>query len=50
MVDHLNRPVPASELKKAYAPAAQGYAASSQVLSFAESRSSAAAWLAEQLR
>jgi hypothetical protein len=50
MVDHLNRPVPGAELKKAYEPAVQGYAASSQAFSFAESRSSAGAWLVKQLR
>ena len=50
LVDHLNRPVSAGDLKKAYAPAVQAYVATPQALSLAESRSSPAAWLLQQLR
>jgi hypothetical protein len=37
-------------MKKAYAPAMQGYSATPQALSLADARSSAATWLLEQLR
>jgi hypothetical protein len=50
LVDHLNRPVSAADLKKAYDPTVQSYAARPQALSMAAARSSAAAWLLEQLR
>jgi len=50
MVDHMNRPVSADDLRKAYAPAIQGYATRPQALTFADQRSSAAAWLLEQLK
>lgn len=47
LVDQQNRPVSAADLKKTYA---QGYAAAPQALGLAEARSSAAAWLLDQLR
>src|SRR5262249_52143621 len=50
LVDQQNRLVSAAELKKAYEPAVQGYAAMPQALSFGETRSSAAAWLLGQLK
>jgi dienelactone hydrolase len=50
LVNHLNLPLAAADMKKAYEPAAQGYAATPQALSLAEARSSAAAWLLEQFR
>jgi cephalosporin-C deacetylase-like acetyl esterase len=50
MVDQRNRPVAGAGLKKAYEPAVQSYSARPQALSFADRRSSAAAWLLEQLR
>jgi cephalosporin-C deacetylase-like acetyl esterase len=50
LVDHLNRIVSAAELKKAYDPAIQGYAATPRALSLADARTSPAAWLLEQLR
>lgn len=50
LVDHLNRPVPAAEAKKQYEPAVQGYTAAPQALSFADGRSSPAAWLLEQVK
>lgn len=50
LVDHLNRPVSAGDMKKAYAPAMQGYTATPQSLSLGDVRSSAAAWLLEHLQ
>src|SRR5262249_23682342 len=50
LVDQQNRALTAADIKKAYAPAAQDYAAPPQALSFAETRSSAAAWLLESLK
>jgi hypothetical protein len=50
MVDHLNRPASAIQLKKEYAPAVAGYASTPRALSFGDDRSSASAWLVEQLR
>jgi dienelactone hydrolase len=50
MVDHLNRTVSGAELRKAYAPATQGYATAPRALTFTDQKSSAAAWLLEQLR
>jgi hypothetical protein len=50
LVDHKNLPVPAAALKKAYEPTVQAYAGSSDALSLAEARSSAAAWLLAQLK
>jgi len=50
LVDHLNRPVSAAEVKKVYEPAVQSYGARPQALGFADSRTSAATWLLEQLR
>ncbi len=50
LVDQQNRLLSATEAKKAYAPAVQSYAAALQALSFADQRSSAAAWLLAQLR
>jgi len=50
MVDHLNRLVPAAEVKKIYEPAVQSYAARPQALGFADNRASAATRLLEQLR
>jgi dienelactone hydrolase len=50
LVDHLSRSVSGGELKKAYDPTVQGYAATPQALELAETRSSPAAWLLQQLR
>ncbi|MBY0521821.1 MAG: acetylxylan esterase [Gemmataceae bacterium] len=50
LVDHRNQPVTADAMKNAYDAAVQSYSAKPQALSLAESRSSAAAWLLEQLR
>jgi CO/xanthine dehydrogenase FAD-binding subunit len=50
LVDHLNRGVSLSEMQRAYAPAMQAYAAAPRAISFAETRSSPAAWLVQQLR
>ncbi|MCC6418875.1 MAG: hypothetical protein IT429_11625 [Gemmataceae bacterium] len=50
MVDHLNRPVSAADLTKAYAPTARSYAAAPQALRLAGPRASAAAWFLEQLK
>jgi hypothetical protein len=50
MVDHRNQVRKADEVKKAYAPAVRAYAEQSKALSFADERSSAAAWLLEQMR
>jgi dienelactone hydrolase len=50
LVDHLNRPVSAAQMEKAYDPAVQGYAAAPTAITLNESRSSAAAWLLVQLR
>ena len=50
MTDHLNRAVSAAEVKKAYAPAVEQYGDNPKALTFADSRSSAGAWLLEQLR
>src|SRR5262249_53838952 len=50
LVGQPNRPVSAADVKKAYEPTTQGYVAASQAFSFAESRSSAAAWLLAQLK
>jgi dienelactone hydrolase len=50
MVDHLNRVVPADDLKKAYDPAIQAYFARPKAIGFADRRLSAASWLLEQLK
>jgi dienelactone hydrolase len=50
MVDHMNRPTTAGDLKKAYIPAIQGYSATPRALTFADQRSSAATWLLDQFR
>ena len=50
LVDHLNRPVPPAEMRKAYEPAVKGYAAAPAALGLAETRSSVSAWLLEQLK
>ena len=50
LVDHLNRTVSAAEMQRAYAPAVQAYAATPQAISLAETRSSSAVWLLEQLK
>jgi dienelactone hydrolase len=50
LVDPQNRPLPLAEIKKAYAPTEQGYAAASQALSLAEARTSAGTWLLERLK
>jgi hypothetical protein len=50
MVDHLNRHTAGAELRKAYAPAIQNYAATPRALTFAEHGSYAAAWLLARLR
>jgi dienelactone hydrolase len=50
LVDARNRPVAAVNIKKAYDSAVQGYAATPEALSFAESPSSPAAWLIERLK
>jgi cephalosporin-C deacetylase-like acetyl esterase len=50
MIDHMNRPMPSEAVKAAYAPAIQGYAAAPRMLTFADKRTSPAAWLAERLR
>ncbi len=49
LADHLNRPVTAADMHRAYAPTLQAYASAPQTLSFAEQRSSPAAWLIERL-
>ncbi len=49
LVDHLNRPLAAAEVKTLYETAVQGYSARPHALSFADQRSAAAAWLLEQL-
>ncbi len=50
LVDHLNRPVSVVEMEKTYAPATANYSATPQAFTITDSRSSAAAWLLEQLR
>ncbi len=50
LVDHLNRPVSAAELNKAYRPTVESYAATPRAFSVAQTRSSAAAWFREQLK
>jgi dienelactone hydrolase len=50
LVDHRNLPVSAAEMKKGYAPTVQAYSATPKSLTLGEARSSAAAWLLEQLR
>src|SRR5262249_48219779 len=50
LVNHLNQPLPAAEVEKAYAPAVRGYSATPGALNLADTRSSAAAWLLEQLK
>jgi cephalosporin-C deacetylase-like acetyl esterase len=50
LVDHLNRPVSADELRKAYAPTVQGYSGRPQALTFVDRPSSPATWLVEQLK
>jgi hypothetical protein len=50
LVDHRNCTVPVADMHRAYAPAVQAYAATPQRLSLAETRSSAAAWLLDQLK
>jgi dienelactone hydrolase len=50
MVDHLNRPLSAAEVKEGYRPAVESYSARPQALRFADRRSSAATWLIDQLR
>jgi hypothetical protein len=50
LVDHLNRPVSAAEVKKEYAPAVVGFARAPRAISFGDDRSSTSAWLVEQLR
>jgi hypothetical protein len=49
-VDHLNRLLPAAEVKTAYGPAVRAYSAAPQALSFADKRSSPAAWLLGHLK
>jgi dienelactone hydrolase len=49
MADHLNRPLGAALVKKAYDPAVRGYSAQPKALGFADVRSSAATWLLAQL-
>jgi cephalosporin-C deacetylase-like acetyl esterase len=50
MVDPLNRLTAGVELRKAYAPAIQNYAATPRALTFADHSSSAAAWLLVRLK
>jgi len=50
LVDHLNRAVSAADLQRAYAATERAYAATPRALRFAEQRTSAAAWLNEQLK
>ncbi len=50
MVDHMNRVLPAADLRKAYEPAIQSYSAAPKAISFADRRSSAATWLIEQFK
>jgi cephalosporin-C deacetylase-like acetyl esterase len=50
MVDHLNRIVPADDLRKSYAPTVDGYAATLAKLELTDQRSSAAQWLVDKLR
>jgi dienelactone hydrolase len=50
VVDQQNRLLPATLVKRVYAPAVHSYAATPRALSFADRRSSPAMWLREQLR
>src|SRR5438046_2540713 len=50
MVDHLNRQLPAAEMRKLYEPTVQSYSAAPQSLSFTDGRPSGAAWLLGQLK
>jgi cephalosporin-C deacetylase-like acetyl esterase len=50
MVDHLNRPVAGAALRRDYAPTIQSYGARPQALTVADRKSSAAAWILDQLR
>jgi dienelactone hydrolase len=50
LVDQQNRSLSATDVKRDYAPAVQGYTATPQALSLNETRSSPAAWLLEQLK
>ena len=50
VVDHLNRVTTADDLKTAYAPAVGSYSGTPKALTFADKRTSAAAWLAERLK
>jgi cephalosporin-C deacetylase-like acetyl esterase len=50
MVDHRNLPVGGADVQRVYDPAVRAYSARPEGLTFADRRSSAAAWLLEQLR
>lgn len=50
LVDQQNRTLAAADLKKAYDPAVEGYAATPQALGLAGERSSPAAWLLSQFK
>lgn len=50
MVDHLNRAVAQADLEKAYAPTIKGYANAAKALSFGGEKTSAAAWILENLK
>jgi dienelactone hydrolase len=50
MVDHLNRPVSAIDLRKGYAPAIKAYSERPRALTFGDNESSPAAWLVQQLK
>jgi cephalosporin-C deacetylase-like acetyl esterase len=50
MVNHLNQLTSSDELRKVYAPAIRGYEATPRALTFADQRSSAAAWLLDKLK
>jgi hypothetical protein len=49
MVDHLNRAVPAEEVRQGYAPTVKSYSDAPKALSFGDERA-AAVWLMEQLK
>jgi dienelactone hydrolase len=50
LVDHLNRSVSLGEMQRTYAPAVRAYTAAPKAIDLAETRSSPAAWLVQQLR
>lgn len=50
MVDHLNRTLPSADVRKSYSPTVQAYSTTPQALGFADTRTSPAAWLLEQLK